>query len=338
MLVFAGVATVVWSLLDRCRPAYPKLYQWLRLFLRLAPGAALIGYGMDKVVPLQMGQPSLLTLTKNFGDIPPGGLLWSFIGASQPFEIFTGLVETVGGILLIYPRTAVLGAVVGAASMFFVFMLNLCYDIPVKLYSFHLLLFGIFILAPELGRLARLFLLGERVELTKPIPLFSRRWLNIGLLVLQAAFGLYQFHDALKGNLQGALNFGFLSPDSPLRGIWSVEEFTVDGKVQPPLLTDETRWRTVIFDGSGSANVRVGNHTVLNFSTMMSHDKKSLLLANDQKSKSVFTLEKTGLGQLTLTGDMDGHHLVVKLTRQDEEKFILTTRGFHWINEYPYFR
>jgi hypothetical protein len=34
-----------------------------------------------------------------------------------------------------------------------------------------------------------------------------------------------------------------------LYGIWSVTEFTVDGKPVPPLTTDENRWQRLVFDG-----------------------------------------------------------------------------------------
>ncbi|HVU37144.1 MAG TPA: DoxX family protein [Opitutales bacterium] len=337
LVVIAGVSTAIWSWLDRRRPAYPKLYQWSRLLVRLYLAAVLISYGLDKVVPLQMPRPSLLELSTPLGDIPPGGLLWAFIGASPAFEIFTGLVEVAGGLLLILPRTAPLGALVGAASLFFIFMLNLCYDVPVKLYSFFLLGLSLFLLAPELGRLARLFLLGERVELTKPVPLFSRRWLNALALVLQVAFGLTQFHNNLGGDVDNAKSFGFLAPESPWYGVWSVEKFTRDGQVVPPNPDDETCWSQVIFDKPGRVNVRAGRHARISYEVLLSRNGKVLQLRTGKNASGLFTCAPTGGEHLTLTGDLEGHHYEIQLQRQDENKYILPTRGFHWINEYPYF-
>jgi len=62
-------------------------------------------------------------------------------------------VELIGGILLLTPRTSLLGALVCLAAVAEVFVLNMTYDVPVKLLSFHLMLMSIFLLLPELKRL-----------------------------------------------------------------------------------------------------------------------------------------------------------------------------------------
>ena len=41
---------------------------------------------------------------------------------------------------------------------------------------------------------------------------------------------------------------------------------------------------------------------------------------------------------LTLTGNYDRHAIVVELRRADPSQMPLITRGFHWIQEYPYNR
>ena len=56
------------------------------------------------------------------------------MGYSRPYAIFCGLVETVGGLLLFWQRTTTLGALIVAASMANVAMLNFSYDVPVKLF------------------------------------------------------------------------------------------------------------------------------------------------------------------------------------------------------------
>jgi hypothetical protein len=61
------------------------------------------------------------------------------------------------GFLLIFPRTTMLGALVGLADMIQVFMLNMTYDVCVKTTSFHLLLLSLFLLAPDLPRLFTFF-------------------------------------------------------------------------------------------------------------------------------------------------------------------------------------
>jgi hypothetical protein len=59
---------------------------------------------------------------------------------------------------------------------------------------------------------------------------------------------------------------------------------------------------------------------------------------NDKNGKSVFRYQRSGQDQLTLDGDMDGHKLHFQLKRMDHNELELISRGFHWIQEYPYNR
>ena len=147
LLAITVLATAVWSVLDRKRDNYIVLHKWFQLAIRFFLAAQMLSYGLAKVVPLQMPFPFLTRLVENFGDFSPMGVLWSAIGASPGYEIFAGCAEVLGGILLIIPRTATLGALICLADMVQVFMLNMTYDVPVKLLSFHLILLSLFLLA-----------------------------------------------------------------------------------------------------------------------------------------------------------------------------------------------
>ena len=51
-------------------------------------------------------------------------------GLGPAYEIFTGCAEVAGGLLLIVPRTATLGALISLADMSQVDTLNMTYDVP----------------------------------------------------------------------------------------------------------------------------------------------------------------------------------------------------------------
>src|ERR1700721_2964258 len=116
-LVVAAAAAAVWSVVDRKRENYATLYKWFRVFLRFALASELLAYGMAKVIPLQMPFPYLPKLVEPFGNFSPMGVLWASIGASPAYEIFAGCAETLAGVLLIFPRTTMLGALVCVADM-----------------------------------------------------------------------------------------------------------------------------------------------------------------------------------------------------------------------------
>src|ERR1044071_6897724 len=87
------------------------------------------------------------------GGTSPMRLMWAFMGYSLPYTVFAGLAEVTGGVLLLWRRTATLGALVVAIVMTNVVLMNLCYDVPVKLFSTLLLVFAIAIGLPDARRL-----------------------------------------------------------------------------------------------------------------------------------------------------------------------------------------
>ena len=125
---------------------------WFRLAVRLALAASLFEYGMTKVIPTQFAAPSLTTLVTPAGDLTLSALLWTSIGAAPAYEIVTGCVELLAGVLLLVPRTTLLGALIAAGALTNVFVLNLTYDVGLKVVSFHLVLLAVVLLLPDLRR------------------------------------------------------------------------------------------------------------------------------------------------------------------------------------------
>ena len=129
-VVSALVIALAWSVLDRKRPNYATLHAWLRLMVRYTVAFTLFSYGLGKVFPLQFRTPNLLRLLEPYGDFSPMGALWWFMGASTAYIIFSGVCEVLGGLLLVFRRTATLGALVSFAVLLNVMVLNYCYDVP----------------------------------------------------------------------------------------------------------------------------------------------------------------------------------------------------------------
>jgi uncharacterized membrane protein YphA (DoxX/SURF4 family) len=131
LLLLAAVIAAIWTELDR-RREYAALHRWFRLSVRFALAAQLFYYGMAKVVPTQFPAPSLVTLVEQVGNLSLADMLWTFIGASTPYQVFTGVAEVAAGILLFIPQTATLGALMALADMTQVFVLNMTYDFGLK--------------------------------------------------------------------------------------------------------------------------------------------------------------------------------------------------------------
>jgi hypothetical protein len=334
LLVCAVLATGVWSILDRNRENYVALHKWFRLFIRFALASEMLLYGMDKAVPLQMPFPFLTRLVEPFGNFSPMGVLWSSIGASRPYEIFAGCAEILGGLLLIFPRTTMFGALVCVADLIQVFMLNMTYDVPVKLFSFHLLLMALFLLAPEFPRLFRFFFLNRATDPSAQPQLYRSRRANRVALAAQVVFGLWLVAVNAYNAWSGWNTYGGGRPKSPLYGIWNVKQISIDG--QSPVAKYD-RWRRAIFDFPTTMVVQRTDDSFEYYRASIDAGAKTFALTSNAvgNSKGNFTFQRAAQDQLTLDGNIDSQRLHIQLQLVDANKFFLVNRGFHWIQEYP---
>ncbi len=340
LLMVATAATVVWSLLDRNRENYAELHKWFRLVVRFALAGQMIGYGFGKVIPIQMPYPSLTRLLQSFGTYSPMGILWTSMGSAPGYQIFTGYAELAGGLLLIVPRTATFGALVGLAAMTQVFMLNMTYDVPVKLFAFHLILLSCFLLAPDVPRLVRFMFLNRTTALSTKPQLFRRIRANRIAFAAQMIFGLwlvglYCHHCLDIWNTRGGGR-----PLPPLYGIWEVRQMSIDEQPRPPLLTDSTRWRRAIFDYPDRMAFQRLDDSFAPYGASVNLPDRTLALtkSDDKNWTANFTFQRPAGDQLILDGRMDNHQVHMELQLTDRNKFPLVSRGFHWTQEAPFGR
>lgn len=351
-LVLTGIATLVWSLLDKRRPNYRRLHEWLRLVVRVVLGAEMLVYGADKVIPLQFGSLGLSTLVRPFGTLSPISLLWSFMAASKAYTIFSGAAELLGGLLLFIPRLTTLGALISFADMANVFMLNLSYDVPVKLVSFHLLLLSVFLLVPDASRLANLFVLNRPALPIKATPLSDRRWVNQSASVIPAIIGVALLCVLLNGAWRlYSERQAALAHKPALYGIWTVDEFTVTGDGSKPLLPkklyaeigltpEEDRWQRLVIESPKilAIQMRSGLFEYANMKLDPKTQTATLSESANASWKCEFTFRRPRPESLDVEGVVNGRPFRAGLHRMDESKFLLTSRGFHWISEHPFFR
>jgi hypothetical protein len=340
LLVLAVIFTALWSTLDRRRQNYVTLHKWFRLFMRFALGSDLLIYSFIKIIPLQMPFPHLTRLLEPFGNFSPMGVLWSSVGASPAYEMFAGSAEALGGILLMIPRTTTLGGLICLADLTQVFALNMTYDVPVKLFSFHLIVISVFLLAPERRRLAGFFFSDRANPPSTQPPLFRTPRANHIAAAAQVLYLLYLGGTNVYGSVQSWHEHGGGRPKPSLYGIWDVDEMSIDGQVRLPLLTDHDRWRRIIFDFPTHTSFQSVDDSFTSYGSSISDMDKTLTLTkgDDKKWKAVLTFNRPTSDQLTLDGTLDAHRVHTQLKQFDRNKLELVSRGFHWINEYPYHR
>lgn len=334
LVVVAAIATTIWSWLDRKRTNYDQMYQWLRLFVRMTVAVAMISYGANKLFRMQFAPPPLYRFVDYYGNSSPMGLLWTFMGMSRAYSFFGGVAEMAGGLLLIVPRFTILGSLVTFGVMGNVLMLNFCYDVPRKIYSVHLVLMSLFLLLPDVRRLLNFFILDRKTEPLRVVPLFKDKQLNQWALLLQLGIGVAALVVCLNQAHHDAVKFATHLPPS-IRGIWSVDEFTIGGAVRPPLLTDPDRWLRVIFDDPDVFYVQGMDSRMGDFALSIDQAKRTFTLSNPAAPnwKGTFTYEDPEPNRIFLDGTINGQHLTASLSRMDMSHFLLLNRGLHIITQ-----
>ena len=227
--VLALVGSLVWTLAAALRgnrrTEYATLHAWLRFFLRLTCGGFMLIYGCAKVFPMQMAPISIAILNEPVGNMSPMTMLWAMIGLHPLYEIVCGFAEVIGGVLLLFRRTALLGALVSAFVVANVVLYNFFFDVPVKIFAANLLLACLYLAVPDLRALFAFFWLHRPATASAPwIPATSHRWSRITLrvaevvvsfallLAIPGMMGMNWFHGAAERHAQ-----------SPLMGAWHLD-------------------------------------------------------------------------------------------------------------------
>jgi len=298
----------------------------------------MLSYGLSKVFKMQFPDLRPGDLDERVGEMSPMGLAWTFMGYSTPYTVFAGLAEMIGGVLVLWRRTATIGALVIAAVMTNVVMLNFCYDIPVKLYSMRLLVMAMVIAAPSARRLIAAAM-GRAVPELPTRERISPRWERAGQVARIALFGVFAW--SLERDAE------HVSDDrvSELHGVWVVDTFVSDG-VEHPLATDPARWKTV------SANphslhiaLMTGERARFRFAVDAVHGTLTLKIPDDgpgsdpakpKTTDEIWTYIRPAPDHLVVDGSHGGKkfHAALHLAPAP----LLMTRGFRWINEAPFNR
>lgn len=339
LLVFAAmaaVATIIWTALDRKRAEYRTLHEWLRIYVRYMLAFTMLAYGFDKVIKLQFADPDFGRLAEPLGNYSPFALLWTFMGSSTPYTHFGGWGEVIGATLLFWRRTTTLGALILCGVLANVVALNYFYDVPVKIFSGSLLLMAIFLVVPECKRLLNLFVFNRPANAADLESPFRGRWMRVSRAVVKTAAILsiaYYCFSFVKTERVARRNF----PKSPLYGLYQVESFAKNGQQAG---WNDADWRRMIFEYKSEMSAMSLDDKISYYRTKYDGTKKTVTLTGggSKYPDGVLTYSQPDADHLELRGTFQNQPVVIEMRKIDASKFTLVSRGFHWINEHPYYQ
>ncbi|GGH16580.1 hypothetical protein [Silvibacterium dinghuense] len=356
LFVLAAVAGgLIWTLISELRGRrreYRTLHAWLRFALRLTCGFFMLNYGLAKLYPMQMAPVSIAILNEPVGNMSPMTMLWALIGLNPVYEMICGAAEVIGGILLMFRRTALAGALISAFVITNVLLYNLFFDVPVKLFAANLLLALVYLILPDVPPLWNFFIRhrpsapqadwappahtkAARISLRITEIVFILTFLVVFPILMGMGFFQSRKAAAVPTPLLGAWH---LDADHPASGAFitpekqPVSDLYIDSAVRAFMRgPDGELWRTHLNIDPKAHTVHIRcytngevnyawsepdpNHLVL--TTVPPPAPKADSKKKDQKPAPAFTPET-----LTLTRVPVPAH------------YPLLERGFHWVNQW----
>lgn len=265
ILVSSVIATVIWSVLDRRRASYNLLFYWFLVFVRMYIIYFMFVYGFIKVFKTQFPYPSLSRMLKPLKDFSPMGLAWTYMGYSKGFNIFTGGLEVLGGLLLIPRRTQTLGALVVAGVMTHVAAMNFMFDIPVKLFSVHLVLMALLIFSTDIKRFVNVFITNKPTNAYNYFRPTLKPYYNKLTLGLKVVLTLYFMYSFSASGMKDVKKWGDEREKPNLYGIWETNYFIKNNDTIPATFEDNKRWQHLIIDYKDNAMVTKLNRKKIGF-------------------------------------------------------------------------
>jgi hypothetical protein len=166
-------------------------------------------------------------------------------------------METIAGLLLLYRRTVTVGLLAAMGAFLNVVMINMSYDVPVKLYASHLLIACLFLLAFDAKRLIGFLVLNRGAGPNKQYDFtYSKSWQRWAVNGAKVLF-LWQFlYQPAVGNWARYQAGKQPVPPGPFKvGVYDVRTFVVNRDTIPLTSTDSLRWRDVIIDSNTAGSI-----------------------------------------------------------------------------------
>jgi len=269
-----------------------------------------------------------------------------------------GWAEVVAGVLLLVRKTSLAGALLTTFIMTNVLLYNLFYDVPVKLFAAHLVLFALFVILADVVPLYRFFVLNKSAELKGVwVPPFSRAGIVKAMKIAEICYLVLAFVTAANAINNRWTLFQMGQKPSPLIGAWSVTDAS-----PAPIKTAEGRpWPNIYFDNTYRAMVRDTSGQLWRYNLKYDAAKATVEMRGpldltkftwkvDAPEHLTLTAVRTGAMSLTGTRvtaegkDLPGLKPVapamaetLQLERQPTAKsYVLYDRGFHLVNEWGY--
>lgn len=196
--VLALLSAIVWQVRDvrKRKSGYPvdnkRIVYYCILLCRYSLSAIIIFYGFQKLMVDQL-HASYYWYGDELGKLTGMQLTWSFFGYSKIYNSIIAIVQIIGGGLLLFRRTTLLGALFLLPVLVNIALIDYNYDITAKDIITALLLMDIFLVSISLKPLLSFFLYHQTVNGKQVVDNYSTHLTPSKLLKKLSVIGVIVF-------------------------------------------------------------------------------------------------------------------------------------------------
>lgn len=260
ILFVAGTAlliTIIWSLIAK-NNNYTNLYHLLRVVVRYKLAAIFFAYAFIKIFPIQIPYPTLSELNTPYGAFTPAKIFELTVGVAKAnYQETIGLLELAAALLLLFRRTATLGAITAVGILLNIVLAAYAYDTGDQIYTSYLFVSALFLMVYDLPRMYQL-LLEKSVKPNKSQLILKEKWQTKSRIALKISFAVLILIFAIKAYSKynnEPYNLPQTAALSNAYGYYNVEEFKINNEVIPYSLTNPKRWNNVVFEKWGTLSI-----------------------------------------------------------------------------------
>ena len=341
-LILSAIVCLIWSLLDRKREKHVVLDFILKNIVRYNVIMIAFAYGIIKLFALQMPEPNLNQLATPLGDFLPMRMCWMFMGYSTPYQVFSGIMEVMVGVLLLNRKTVTFGSLLGVAVFTHVFLLNLSFDIPVKLYSMQIVISCLFLVSYDWQRIVNFLFLNKVATPTNSFDnIFTKKWQRIARIIFKAGFIIMVVILPFKQSWDMYKTESGKADLKPITsGVYEIKSFEIKHDLVSVQHNDEIDWKDIIFEKEGLGSISTSDTLFVQryrrgyFSYKPDTVNQTIKFMKYRNNAPLFELHYKIPDDraIDLWGIFRNDSVYIKLYRTDRH-FQLMERQFHWISE-----
>lgn len=312
----------------------PKISLWFFTVMSYYLALTLLKYGADKIFKHQFYLPEPNTLFTPLGDLTPDLLFWSAMGSSYSYTVFSGIIEIIPALLLLFRKTRLIGIIISVGVLINIVMINFGFDITVKVYSLFLLFLSLILLSPNLKPLYKFFISREKTEqVDSGFVIDSKKSLLGYTIVKTLVLGLFLVESCGIYFAANNLNDD-TGPRPPLYGAYDVYLFTDNNRIIPASMSNPGRFKRIFFHRRSYFIIQTMDDHFIDYKVEVNEETKRLTLsssshaAHDGKT-SELTYQVNG-DELVILGFFFDSYITLYSKKINLQELPLLKEEFHW--------